>query len=157
MAYPQDTTDELYRRGLYVVVKRSVPNPTLGTFDAGERSSCVSRRQKTMSPAQALVMMNDPTVLESARVLAERPDSIDALLGQGECALRTGDFEDARDCFETACALDPGSVPALCALARLLRSTGDAAGAKAHPGAPARGRAQAIHEDAAHAGGGQQR
>jgi hypothetical protein len=70
MAYPQDSTDELYRRGLYVVVKRSVPNPTLGTFDAGERSSCISRRQKTMSPTQALVMMNDPTFLEAAKVLA---------------------------------------------------------------------------------------
>ena len=64
-----------------------------------------------------------------SRVLAERPDSIDALLGQGECALRTGDFEDARDCFETARALAPDSVRAVCALARLLRSAGDAAGA----------------------------
>lgn len=64
-----------------------------------------------------------------SRVLAERPDSIDALLGQGECALRTGDFEDARDCFETARALAPDSNRAVCALARLLRSAGDAAGA----------------------------
>jgi Flp pilus assembly protein TadD len=84
-----------------------------------------------LAQARALLSAGDLRAAAErfSNALAERPDSIDALLGQGECAIRTGDFEDARDCFETACALDPGSVPALCALARLLRSTGDAAGA----------------------------
>nr|WP_310589565.1 DUF1553 domain-containing protein [Dyadobacter sp. CY356] len=45
------------------------PNPTLATFDAGSRSFCVVRRQKTNTPLQALVTLNDPTFIEAARVL----------------------------------------------------------------------------------------
>jgi hypothetical protein len=69
MTYKADTTDEVYRRSLYVVVKRSVPNPTLATFDAPSRSSCVVRRQRTNTPLQALVLLNDPTFVEAAKVL----------------------------------------------------------------------------------------
>ena len=82
--------------------------------------------------AQANALLAAGNFAEAAtwysRVLAEVPDSIDALLGQGECSLKRGDPEDARDCFETARALDPGSIRAACALARLLRVTGDVAG-----------------------------
>ncbi|AEE50242.1 DUF1553 domain-containing protein [Haliscomenobacter hydrossis] len=67
--YAQDTTDAVYRRSLYIVVKRSVPHPTLATFDAGSRSYCVVRRQKTNTPLQALVTLNDPTFLEASKVL----------------------------------------------------------------------------------------
>jgi hypothetical protein len=70
--YPQDTTDEVYRRSVYIVVKRSVPNPTLATFDAESRSYCVVRRQKTNTPLQALVTLNDPTFLEASKVLGEQ-------------------------------------------------------------------------------------
>ena len=72
MTYKADSTDEVYRRSLYVVVKRSVPNPTLATFDAPARSSCIVRRQRTNTPLQALVTLNDPTFLEAAKVLGER-------------------------------------------------------------------------------------
>lgn len=72
MTYKPDSTDAIYRRSLYVVVKRSVPNPTLATFDAPSRSSCVVRRQRTNTPLQALVTLNDPTYLEVARVLGEQ-------------------------------------------------------------------------------------
>ncbi|MCZ2473051.1 DUF1553 domain-containing protein [Aquirufa ecclesiirivi] len=70
--YKQDTTSAVYRRSLYVVVKRSVPNPTLATFDAPSRSSCLVRRQKTNTPLQALVGLNDPTFLEAAKMLGEQ-------------------------------------------------------------------------------------
>lgn len=70
--YKQDTSSAVYRRSLYVVVKRSVPNPTLATFDAPSRSSCLARRQKTNTPLQALVGLNDPTFLEAAKVLGEQ-------------------------------------------------------------------------------------
>jgi hypothetical protein len=70
--YVPDTTDDVYRRSLYVIVKRSVPNPTLGTFDATSRSYCVVRRQKTNTPLQALVTLNDPTFVEVSKVLGER-------------------------------------------------------------------------------------
>lgn len=67
--YQADSGNAVYRRSLYVIVKRSVPNPTLSTFDAGSRSFCVVRRQKTNTPLQALVTLNDPTFIESAKVL----------------------------------------------------------------------------------------
>jgi hypothetical protein len=70
--YEADTTDAVYRRSLYIVVKRSVPNPTLATFDAGSRSYCMVRRQKTNTPLQALVTLNDPTFIEASKVLGEQ-------------------------------------------------------------------------------------
>jgi hypothetical protein len=72
MTYKADTTDDLYRRSVYVVVKRSVPNPTLSVFDASSRSSCIVRRQRTNTPLQALVTLNDPTFLEAAKVMGEQ-------------------------------------------------------------------------------------
>jgi Protein of unknown function (DUF1553)/Protein of unknown function (DUF1549)/Concanavalin A-like lectin/glucanases superfamily/Planctomycete cytochrome C len=71
MKYVQDSTDAVYRRSLYIVVKRSVLNPTLATFDAASRSSCTVRRQKTNTPLQALVTLNDPTFIEAAKIMGE--------------------------------------------------------------------------------------
>jgi hypothetical protein len=71
-SYKQDTTDAVYRRSLYVIVKRSVPNPTLSIFDASSRSSCLVRRQKTNTPVQALVTLNDPGFIEAAKVMGEK-------------------------------------------------------------------------------------
>lgn len=70
--YTPDSGNAVYRRSLYVIVKRSVPNPTLATFDATSRSFCVVRRQKTNTPLQALVTLNDPTFVEAMRVLGEQ-------------------------------------------------------------------------------------
>lgn len=69
--YVPDSGAKVYKRSLYVLVKRSVPNPTLSTFDASSRSFCVIRRQKTTTPLQALVTLNDPTFVEAAKVLGE--------------------------------------------------------------------------------------
>ncbi|MDZ4709941.1 MAG: DUF1553 domain-containing protein [Saprospiraceae bacterium] len=69
--YQSDSVPEIYRRSLYILVKRSVPNPTLALFDAPDRSSCISRRQRTNTPSQALVVLNDPTFVESAKVMGE--------------------------------------------------------------------------------------
>ncbi len=70
--YKQDHGDALYRRGLYTFVKRTVPPPTMGIFDASNRDQCEVRRLRTNTPLQALMMMNDPTVLEASRVLAAK-------------------------------------------------------------------------------------
>jgi hypothetical protein len=67
--YQRDSGASVYRRSLYVIVKRSVPNPTLATFDATSRSFCVVRRQKTNTPLQALVTLNDPTFNEAMKVM----------------------------------------------------------------------------------------
>lgn len=68
--YKQDHGDNLYRRGMYTFIKRTVPPPTMAVFDASNRDQCEVLRQSTNTPLQALVMMNDPTVLEASRVLA---------------------------------------------------------------------------------------
>lgn len=70
--YQRDSGDNVYRRSLYVLVKRSVPNPTLASFDATDRSYCVIRRQQTNTPLQALVTLNDPTFIEASRKLGEQ-------------------------------------------------------------------------------------
>ena len=71
-AYKQDQGEKLYRKSMYTVWKRSVPHPTIATFDAPERSYCVVRRQETNTPLQALVMLNDPTYVEASRVLGNK-------------------------------------------------------------------------------------
>ncbi|TAG75853.1 MAG: DUF1553 domain-containing protein, partial [Runella slithyformis] len=65
-----DHGSSLYRRGMYTLIKRTVPPPTMGIFDASNRDLCEVKRLKTNTPLQALVMMNDPAVLEASRVLA---------------------------------------------------------------------------------------
>lgn len=70
--YKQDHGSDLYRRGLYTFVKRTVPPPTMGIFDASNRDQCEVKRLRTNTPLQALQMMNDPAVLEASRVLAAK-------------------------------------------------------------------------------------
>ncbi|MFM1835986.1 MAG: hypothetical protein RJA04_674, partial [Bacteroidota bacterium] len=72
MNYIQDHNQDLYRRGMYVFIKRTVPPPTMLIFDASNRDQCEVQRGRTNTPLQALVMMNDPHVLESSRVLASK-------------------------------------------------------------------------------------
>jgi hypothetical protein len=70
--YQQDTGAALYRRGLYTFIKRTVPPPSLILFDGSNRDECEVERTLTNTPLQALLMLNDPTVLEASRVLASR-------------------------------------------------------------------------------------
>jgi hypothetical protein len=69
--YKQDKGDALYRRGMYTFIKLTVPPPSMMLFDASNRDQCEVKRLKTNTPLQALIMMNDPTVLEASRVLAQ--------------------------------------------------------------------------------------
>lgn len=70
--YVQGSGDELYRRSMYTVWKRSSPPPSMMNFDAPDRYYCIVRRQKTATPLQALVLMNDPQFLEASKMLATR-------------------------------------------------------------------------------------
>ncbi|MCA9071927.1 MAG: DUF1553 domain-containing protein [Planctomycetaceae bacterium] len=71
-AYVPDTDEGLWRRSLYTYVKRQAPPPILLTFDGPTREKCTVRRARTNTPLQALLLLNDPTFVEAARVLADR-------------------------------------------------------------------------------------
>lgn len=70
--YKQDHGDKLYRRGMYTFIKRTVPPPSMIIFDASNRDQCEVKRSRTNTPLQALIMMNDPTILEASVALADR-------------------------------------------------------------------------------------
>ena len=74
--YKQDHGAAIYRRGLYTFIKLTAPPPSMMIFDASNRDQCEAKRSSTNTPLQALTMLNDPTVLEAARVLGENTSLI---------------------------------------------------------------------------------
>ncbi|WP_339912257.1 DUF1553 domain-containing protein [Symmachiella dynata] len=69
--YVQDHGDDLYRRTVYSFWKRMAPPPNLDAFNAPSREFCTVSRERTNTPLQALVTLNDPQFVEPARRLAE--------------------------------------------------------------------------------------
>lgn len=64
--------EDRYRRGLYTFWRRTVPYPSMITFDAPSREYCTLRRVPSNTPLQAFVTLNDPVFVEAAQALADR-------------------------------------------------------------------------------------
>ena len=64
--------EDQYRRGLYTFWRRTVPYPSMATFDAPSRETCTVRRIHTNTPLQAFVTMNDPVYVEASQALGRR-------------------------------------------------------------------------------------
>ena len=72
LEYEESKGEDLYRRGIYTFIKRGSPPPSLITFDATSREICTVKREKTSSPLQSLILLNDVQFFEASRVFAER-------------------------------------------------------------------------------------
>jgi hypothetical protein len=85
--YRRDAGENLYRRSLYTFWKRSAPPASMDIFNAPSREVCTVRRERTNTPLQALVTLNDPQFVEAARNLAQN-----ALLHGGDSAASRLDY-----------------------------------------------------------------
>jgi len=91
--YVQEHGNGLYRRSMYTYVKRMAAPPSMDAFDAPMRDVVCTRRQRTDSPLQALVTMNDVQWMEAARALAQRaiheagPDTLQRINRMSEILL----------------------------------------------------------------------
>ncbi|MCO8124337.1 DUF1553 domain-containing protein [Stieleria sp. TO1_6] len=83
MKYKQSDGEDLFRRSLYTIWKRTVAPPTMSVFDAADRESCWVGRKRTNTPLQALTLLNETGFVESARQLAVRMMATDDPIGFG--------------------------------------------------------------------------
>ncbi len=70
--YRPDGGESLYRRSMYTFWKRSAPPASMDILNAPNRETCAVRRERTNTPLQALVTLNDVQFIEAARHLAQR-------------------------------------------------------------------------------------
>ena len=70
--YQQDNDQRQWRRGLYVHWQRQFLHPMMKAMDAPSREECTAERPRSNTPVSALVLLNDPTFVEAARMFAER-------------------------------------------------------------------------------------
>jgi len=133
--YVQDHGDALYRRSLYTFWKRMATMPNMDALDEPVRDGVCTRRQRTDTPLQALVLMNDPQWLEASRQLAERilhesPQKEARLDDLGEILLsrpwrekEKAVLENTLTKFETAYAQDTASAEKLVSVGESKRDT----------------------------------
>ncbi|MHA8066807.1 PSD1 and planctomycete cytochrome C domain-containing protein [Aquirufa sp. ROCK2-A2] len=72
LKWKQDSTDQQYRRAIYIFTRRTGPYPSQFTFDSPSREVCMVRRIRTNTPLQALVLLNDPVFVEISNRLARQ-------------------------------------------------------------------------------------
>ena len=75
--YRPQSGDSLYRRSMYTFIRRTSAPPAMTTLDMPSRDRCVVSRERTNTPLQALVLLNDPQFVEAARVLAQQITTIE--------------------------------------------------------------------------------
>lgn len=97
MKYTQSRGEDLYRRSLYTIWKRTVPPPSMALMDAADRESCMVSLKRTNTPLQALTLLNEKVFVEAARNFGQR-----ILLEGGQSA---GD--QVRFAFRSALAREP--------------------------------------------------
>ncbi|MBY0231986.1 MAG: DUF1553 domain-containing protein, partial [Gemmataceae bacterium] len=135
--WANDTGEGQYRRGLYTYWQRTFPHPSLLAFDAPSREECTAERPRSNTPQQALVLLNDPTYVEAARVLAVRvmrqkeADRLEwawrAVLGRGP---REAEARIVRALFDKHLAefkADPAGAAALLSIGQSKETDGDKA------------------------------
>ncbi|MBG86371.1 MAG: hypothetical protein CMO80_05655 [Verrucomicrobiales bacterium] len=94
--YPTSTDEDRFRRGLYTFLRRGNPNPMILNFDGSDRSACITKRDRSNTPVQALNLLNDPVFVEMATAFGERI-----------WAWKGNDREKAVRAFRTAVARQP--------------------------------------------------
>ncbi|MGB8169748.1 MAG: PSD1 and planctomycete cytochrome C domain-containing protein [Chthoniobacteraceae bacterium] len=80
--YAASTGPEQWRRGVYMHWQRTFLHPMLANFDAPARDECAAQRTVSNTPQQALTLLNDPTFVEAAKLLASR--ALDAKAGNDD-------------------------------------------------------------------------
>jgi hypothetical protein len=76
--YATSTGEDRYRRGIYTIWRRTIPHPSMTTFDAPSRETCTFRRLPTNTPLQAYVTLNDPIYVEAAQALGRELAKVEA-------------------------------------------------------------------------------
>ena len=105
MKYTQSKGDDLYRRSLYTIWKRTVAPPAMAVFDSADREACWVKSKETNTPLQALTLLNETAFVESARHLAVRmlEEGGDDPVGFGFRAVTARPLaEKERNLFESA-------------------------------------------------------
>lgn len=97
--FEADAGAKTYRRSVYTFWKRTSPPPQMATFDAPSRESCTARRERTNTPLQALLLMNERQHIEAAQRLAKRLTAVEGL---------DSPRQQIRWLFETVTARLPG-------------------------------------------------
>lgn len=69
--FKPDEGDDIYRRSLYIFWKRAMPPPQMTILNAPIRDACTARRERTNTPSQALLLLNESEYLKAARTLAQ--------------------------------------------------------------------------------------
>ncbi|QEG40063.1 PSD1 and planctomycete cytochrome C domain-containing protein [Roseimaritima ulvae] len=77
--FKPDAGEDIYRRSVYTFWKRAMPPPQMTILNAPNRDACIARRERTNTPSQALLLLNEAEYLKAARalalrVLAQQPD-----------------------------------------------------------------------------------